>query len=181
MKSKEKNPPLDARSCSADHQISHLLWNTNFHYSVHKKSCHFFPVLSQINPSTPLHHVSSRSVLILSSPCTSASPKRSLFSHVLKPECCTHLSLLHFMLCFPPISFLICFALFLRPNSFVLVDKTNFPLYCPSRSQGRPYILAALLRCKWWEISFFISVLDLIEFGLLIRQVSNWQKPVLLS
>lgn len=33
----------------------------------------------------------------------------------------------------------------------------------------RPYILTALLRCKWWEISFFISVLDLIEFGLLIR------------
>jgi len=34
----------------------------------------------------------------------------------------------------------------------------------------RPYILTALLRCKWWEISFFvISVLVLIEFSLLIR------------
>jgi hypothetical protein len=69
----------------------------------------------------------------------------------------------------PPVSFLICCALFLRPNSFVLVDKTNSQLYCPSRSQVRPYIIAALLRWKWWELSVFISVLDLIEFGLLIR------------
>jgi hypothetical protein len=73
------------------------------------------------------------------------------------------------VLCSPPISFSICFALFLRPHTFVLVDKTNSQLYCPSRSQVLPYILASPLRCKWWELSVFISVLDLIEFGLLIR------------
>lgn len=142
---------------------------TQIFITVFTKSCHCSLFWIRLTQSTPLHHVSSRSVLILSSPCTSASPKPSLFSQVLRPECCTYFSLLHFVLCSPPISFLICFALFLRRNSFVLVDKTNSQLCCPSRSQVRPYILAALLRCKCWELSFLISVLDLIEFGLLIR------------
>jgi hypothetical protein len=97
-----------------------------------RKKLPFFPVLYQITSSKPLHHVSSISVLILSSPCTSASPKRSLFSHVLKPECCTHLSLIPFRAVFPAHLILDLFCV-IRPNSFVLVDKTNFQLYCPSR------------------------------------------------
>jgi hypothetical protein len=58
----ELRPSWEAASRSATHEFSNILCNPKAHYGVHKS-----PPLAPVLQSIPTHHISLRSILILSS------------------------------------------------------------------------------------------------------------------
>jgi hypothetical protein len=61
----ELSPFWEAANCAATQELPSILWTPKFHYRVHK-SPPLVPILSQIDQSIPSHHISLRSILILS-------------------------------------------------------------------------------------------------------------------
>ena len=87
----------EANRLSTSPEISHILWNLQFHYCVYK-CLPPVPILSQINPVHASHPTSWRSILILSSHLclglrsglqTSGCRTENLYALHLSPICAT--------------------------------------------------------------------------------------------
>jgi len=89
----EKSPYWEAKRLSVSQGIPFILWNTKFHYRIHK-SPPPIPILSQLDPAQTPHPTSWRSVLILSSHLrldlliglySSGFPTKNLYMPLLSP------------------------------------------------------------------------------------------------